>query len=240
MHDPLRRSERYLRREIMSKRICLFLLLIGLAQAKDRPDYIKGTYLGNGPVPDGTYTNGIRCGSGLGPYTCTGSAGFNSLTFYYVRIEGGVWSLATVRQVVDTMMRRHEFTPMHLTREKPNLLDAMQPGTELLFRVEYHKKIGGTESDVYIPRADNPAKEDKFVGLFVPKVAAPVPAQPTDNIKALCDSHKLSPELEAQYCKPDAGVPKVPDVDANLKEVCKSGKLSPEWQAQYCTGVGAK
>ena len=74
----------------------------------------------------------------------------------------------------------------------------------------------------------------------MPKVAAPVPAQPTDNIKALCDSHKLSPELEAQYCKPDAGVPKVPDVDANLKEVCKSGKLSPEWQAQYCTGVGAK
>jgi hypothetical protein len=92
---------------------------------------------------------------------------------------------------------------MHLHKEKPNLLDDMKPGGGLLFRIEYHKKLIRTETDVYIPRADNPSKEDRFIGSFVPKVSPPVAVKPTDNIKALCDSHKLSPELEAKFCRSD-------------------------------------
>ena len=191
----------------MNKKVFLLLLLVGLAHAKDRAGYVKGTYLGNQLGADGTYTNAIRCGSGPGPYTCTGSAGFNTINTYYVKTDEGTWMLQTLRQVVDSTMRQHQFTPRHFTREKPNLLDDMKPGGELLFRVEHHRKIGGTDIEVYIPRADNPSKEDKFIGSFMPNVTAPEPAKPADNIKALCDSHKLSPELEAQYCKPD--VPKM-------------------------------
>jgi hypothetical protein len=175
----------------------------GPSHAKGHSDYIKGTYLGRSEVQDGTYTNAINCGSEPGSYTCAGAAGFNSLTEYHVKTDDGIWTLETHRQVTDSTMCHLAMTPAHFRREKPNLLDDMKPGGVLLFRVEYHRKIGGTETDVYIPRADNPSKEDKFVGSFVPNIAPPVAAKPADNVKALCDSGKLSPELQAQYCKSD-------------------------------------
>jgi hypothetical protein len=70
-----------------------------------------------------------------------------------------------------------------------------------MFRLEKHKKIGGTETDMYIPFADKPDKEVKFVTRFVPNVIPQQPIKPTDNVKAMCDSGRLSPELHKQYCE---------------------------------------
>ena len=70
-----------------------------------------------------------------------------------------------------------------------------------MFRIERHRKINGAEIDVFIPYADDPRKEAKFVGSFAPMKQPHDLAMPTDNVKAMCESGKLSPELQAQYCK---------------------------------------
>jgi hypothetical protein len=93
-----------------------------------------------------------------------------------------------------------EFSRDALGAEQPPL-DFLKSGDRVLFRVEIHRKIGGKEIDVYIPYADNPSKEVKFLGEFVPLVPQSVlPPKPTDNVKAMCDSHQLPPELEKTYC----------------------------------------
>jgi deoxyribose-phosphate aldolase len=71
-----------------------------------------------------------------------------------------------------------------------------------MFRVERHKKIGGTEIDIFIPRSDNPDKEEKFISRFIPALAPAVAVKPTDNIKAMCESGKLTPEQKTQLCQP--------------------------------------
>src|SRR5258708_6973519 len=113
-----------------------------------------------------------------------------------------MWILETYREALDTTARKWVGEPVHFKSEKSNLLDALKSGDRVMFRVERHRKIGGTETDIFIPRADNPNKEEKFVGDFVPTVAPAVPAKPTDNIKAMCESGKLTPEQKAQLCQP--------------------------------------
>lgn len=95
------------------------------------------------------------------------------------------------------MMRRMGMTPEHFKSEKPNPLDFLKDGERVLFRVEQHKKIGGTETDVFIPYADKPDKECKFIGTFISNTpSVPTTQKPVDNVKAMCDAHKLSPEQE--------------------------------------------
>jgi membrane-associated protease RseP (regulator of RpoE activity) len=118
-----------------------------------------------------------------------------------MKTNDGVWTLETYRQAEDTTARKWIGDPVHFKKEKPNLLDALKPGDRVMFRVEYHRKLNGTEKDVFIPKADDPNKEEKFIGSFLPAVVPSVPQKPTDNVKAMCDSGKLTPELQARYCQ---------------------------------------
>jgi hypothetical protein len=111
--------------------------------------------------------------------------------------------LETARQAEDAQMRRiFNDEPLHFKREKSNPLDLLKTGDAVLFRVVHRKTlIGGGYDEIYIPFADNPNKEAKFEAWFDPKTNLPVkPAPVSDNVKAMCDAHKLSPELEKQYC----------------------------------------
>jgi hypothetical protein len=192
----------------MKTAMLILLLVVGtLSFAKDK-DYQIGSYLGHGSALDGTYTNNVQCHDNIGAgFTCAGDSGFNQVTLYKIKSEDGIWILETYRQALDTTARKWVGEPVHLKSEKSNLLDALKSGDRVMFRVERHRKIGGTETDVFIPRADNPNKEEKNVGDFVPAVAPVVPVKPTDNIKAMCESGKLTPEQKTQLCQRVPGSP---------------------------------
>jgi len=176
------------------------------AFAKDKSgQYQQGTYIAANLAADGTTTDNITCGDGtIGGTVCSGGVKVNTVTIYRVRVDDGVWSLETDRQATDAMMRRMiNDQPLHFKREKENPLDFLRNGDKVLFRVERHKKIGGTEIDIFIPFADKPDKEAKFIASFIPFVPRSAPARPTrptDNVQAMCNAHKLSPELEKKFC----------------------------------------
>jgi hypothetical protein len=189
--------------------MALFFAGMAIAQTADK-QYQVGSYLGNQMLADGTYTNNIHCGSGE-DYTCTGSAGFNSFRGYYVRTDEGVWLLLTDRQSNDITARQMGMTPMHVKAEKPNLFDSLKPGDKVAFRIEKDHRLGAKGSfHVFVPRADDPKKEEKFEGVLTPKSAPAAEARkPTDNIKAMCDAHRFSPDDEKKYCTEAAPVASV-------------------------------
>jgi hypothetical protein len=75
-----------------------------------------------------------------------------------------------------------------------------QYGIRILRARSKHQKINGVEISVYIPYADKLDKEFHFIGYFYPDTTPSQPQKASDNVKAMCDAHKLSPELEKQYC----------------------------------------
>jgi hypothetical protein len=145
--------------------------------------YLIGTYLGNEMQPDGT--NG------------TGSTLHRT---YYIRTDDGTWSLVSYSEAGDVLAHSMGWTPMHFRSERPNTLDSLRHGDKFAFRAESDHRLGATKTSfhVYIPRADDPKKEDKFDADFTP-VAVPPPAS-TDNVRAMCDAHRFTPEQEKQYC----------------------------------------
>jgi len=145
--------------------------------------FLIGTYLGNEMQPDGT--NG------------TGSALHRT---YYIRTDDGTWSLVTYADGGDMLAHTLNMMPVHFRSERPNLLDGLKHGDKFAFRVEPDRRLGAGKNSfhVYIPRADDPKKEDKFDADFTP-IAVPAQA-PTDNVKAMCDAHRFTPEQEKQYC----------------------------------------
>ena len=123
---------------------------------KDKSDtYQIGAYLGFRNVADGTMTDNFHCGPpGLGSTTCSGGTHLNGVAVYQIQADDGVWSVETQRQAVDSKLRRMGMTPTHFKTEKDNPLDLLRIGDKVIFRVETHKKIGGTETDVLIPFAE--------------------------------------------------------------------------------------
>lgn len=179
--------------------ILLLAPLSSLAKRDKSNDYQVGTYVSVGSVGDGTITSTLR-GDGT---TVAGDVYANRVRVYRVKVADGTWYLETMAQASDSGMRSLGMTPpAHLRSEKANPLDLLKSGDKVMFRLEKHKKIGGTETDVFIPFADNPNKEAKFVASFAPDLIPDQPAaRPTDNVKAMCDSGRLSPELRKQYCE---------------------------------------
>jgi hypothetical protein len=183
------------------------LILTLAAGAQNPPKYEIGSLLGNQVQPDGTYSSNIYCGDGTF-YTCTGSAGFNTIRIYDVQTDDGTWHLVTDRQAGDATVRRFGQTPMHLKSEKPNLLDSLKTGDSVVFRNEKDHCIGAKgQFHVFIPRADDPKKVDKFEGWFTPKNLPVAPPKPTDNMKAMCDAHRYSPDDEKKYCTQQTNQP---------------------------------
>jgi hypothetical protein len=192
--------------QLSSKAIALGFLLAalnllngtGTAFAKDHSaEYQMGTYLSSTAVEDGTTTNTLH-GDGT---TTAGAVFANQIAIYKIRVADGIWSLNTYTQNKDSMIREMGMTPMHFKSEKSNPLDVLRSGDRVLFRMEKHRLLNGVETSIYIPFADNPEKEFRFIGYFASTApAAPQPAKATDNVSAMCAAHKLSAELEAQYC----------------------------------------
>ncbi len=180
--------------------ILLFMICMPVGAEDHPPKYEIGSLLRNQVQPDGTYSSNIYCGEGTF-YTCTGSAGFNTVRIYDVRTDEGTWHLITDRQANDVTLRQLGQTPMHSKSEKPNLLDSLKAGDKVVFRTEKDHRIGAKgHFHVFIPRADDPKKEEKFEGWFTPKNLPVEPPKPTDNVKAMCDAHRFSPDDEKKYC----------------------------------------
>lgn len=148
--------------------------------------FLVGTYIGNEMQPDGD----------------SQSASAMHRT-YYVRTDDGTWSLVTFTDVGDALAHSMGLTSIHFKQERSNLLDNLKHGDRFAFRFEADRRIGATSTSfhVYIPRADDPKKEDKFDAEFTPIPAPATAAQSaTDNVKAMCDAHRFTPEQEKQYC----------------------------------------
>jgi hypothetical protein len=171
--------------------------------AKDKNPYFHlGTFVSSIVVSDGTTSNNIRCGDReFGSTVCSGGVQTNGMTVYEIKVPDGVFRLLTYRQASDASQRRiFHSEPLHFKAEQPNPLDLLKSGDKVLFRIESHRKIGGTETDIYIPFADNPAKEAKFVATFYSADVPAAPNRPSDNVRAMCEAHKLTPEQEKRLC----------------------------------------
>jgi hypothetical protein len=155
--------------------------------------FLIGTYLGNEMQPDGDSQN---------------AAAMHRT--YYIRTDDGTWSLVTWTDAGDALAHNIGLTVIHLKQARPNLLDTLKHGDRFAFRVESDRRIGATKTSfhVYVPRADDPKKEDKFDAEFTP-IPTPVAAAPapTDNVKAMCDAHRFTPEQQKQYCETAQEVP---------------------------------
>jgi hypothetical protein len=181
--------------------ISVFLLMV-LPLAAPAEDHAKvfliGTYLGDEMQPDGT--NG------------TGSTLHRT---YFVRTEEGTWSLVTWADGGDILAHTMNMMPTRFKSDRPNLLDGLKHGDRFAFRAEPDHRIGAGRSSfhVYIPRADDPKKEDKFDADFTPIPTPAAAAASTDNVKAMCDAHRFTPEQDKQYC----GNPQALPVDQATK-----------------------
>jgi hypothetical protein len=177
--------------------LAMTILAVPAYASEDKAaSYQMGTYVSASVAADGTITNTLH-GDGT---TVAGSVYGNHVAIYSLKVADGVWKLETYTQNKDSMIRQMGMTPMHLKAEKNNPLDLLRGGERVLFRVEKHKQLNGIETSVYIPFAENPNKEFRFIGYFYADAQPLQPQKPSDNVKAMCDSHKLSPELEKLYC----------------------------------------
>ena len=166
------------------------------AKKDNSASYQIGTFVSSSVAADGTITNTLH-GDGT---TVAGSVYENQLAVYTIKVPDGHWDLNTYTQNKDSMIRGMGMTPLHFKSEKGNPLDVLKGGERVLFRVEKHRLLNGVEISIYIPYADNPDKEFHFIGYFYPDSQPSQPQKATDNVKAMCEAHKLSPELEKQYC----------------------------------------
>ncbi len=213
---------------VLASAVFAGLALSPVAHGADKSDkYQMGIFVSAGAVSDGTVTDNFNCGDeSLGGSTvCSGGVRANGVLFYQVRVAGGTWSLETYRDALDSAMRQtFGQQPTHFKSERQNPLDLLKNGDRVLFRVEQHRKLRGVEEHLYIPFADNLNKEVDFLATFVPDSVAPSPQRPSDNVRAMCDAHKLSPELEKQFCTP-ATKPAAPA--ANLQTPANSETVAP-------------
>jgi hypothetical protein len=174
---------------------------VATANAKDKSnDYQVAVFQVANVVHDGTTTNSIKCGDpGVfsGNTVCGGGVHENTITVYHVKVEGGHWDLETRRAVDDAAMRRIFHDDSQHLRGEVDPLVGVHAGDKVIFRIGAKRQYN---ADIFIPLPNNPNKETKFMGWFHPDSEAPEPKPQTDNVKAMCDSHKLSQELEKKFC----------------------------------------
>ena len=177
--------------------VLLSLALFGSAFAKDHSnDYQMGTFISATAVADGTITSTLH-GDGT---TVAGDVYANHVGVYRIKVADGTWFVTTLNQAQDSMLRGMGMTPAHFKSEKANPLDGLKNGDKVLFRLHERHYLNGKFTLMAIPYADNPNKEVEFSTRFESDIAPSQPEKPTDNVKAMCDAHKLSPELMKQLC----------------------------------------
>lgn len=180
------------------------------AFAKDKqPDYQIGTFVLATANADGTTTSTLH-GDGT---TVAGGVYGNYLKTYQIKGDTGTWTVVPLNEAQDSMIRGMGMTPTHFKKEKDNPLDVLKSGDKVMFRLYEHHYVNGKRTEMAIPYADNPNKEFKFVTSFVPKVPVPAPDKPTDNVKAMCNSGKLTADQQKQFCtqqQPDTAATSTP------------------------------
>ncbi len=144
---------------------------------------LVGTYLGNEMRPDSANPDSS-------PLHRT----------YYIRTEEGTWSLVSSSDVVDVLARTVTTVPGHARSDRQNLLDTLKRWEKFAFRADLDRRAGSTRNSflVYIPRTDDPRKEDRFEAVFTPSAAHPPDS--ARNVNLACSQRPLTPEQGPQYC----------------------------------------
>lgn len=117
---------------------------------------LTGTYLGNELRPDNE-----------NPYSSP------LHRTYYVRTEEGTWSLVSSSDIADVLVSRTvAFASGRTMSDRSNLLDSLRRWEKFTFRAEPDRRTGVARNAflVYIPRTDDPRKEDRFEADFTPSV----------------------------------------------------------------------
>jgi hypothetical protein len=238
-------------RAILALSLAIGLSLAAVTNAGDKKkEYQVGSFMGDTVQADGTYTSNVQC-LGDSTVTCKGSSGFNGYRVYFVKTDEGTWQFIPKVEADDSTFRQvMGQEPVHFKKEKPNLLENLKPGDKVAFRIERDHRLGGGKSCyVFIPHADDPSKEDKFVG-FIVEPPKPVAPKSTNNVTALCDAGKLSGAV-CEKPAPTAGVSKPseqPTSNGTDDPVCAafikgyaatSGtkELPDDLKARFCSGV---
>jgi hypothetical protein len=190
--NPIKKSNK------LMNLVALALTLVSMAAfPKDKPkDYQVGVLEIQTAVADGTITDTLH-GDGT---TVAGNVYANYLKQYRIKVEGGTYVVVPLDEAQDSMLRSMGMTPLHFKKEKDNPLDVLKSGDKVMFRLYEHHYVNGKRTEMAIPYADNPNKEFKFVATFVPNVAPIAPEKPTDNVRAMCASGKLTADQQKQFC----------------------------------------
>jgi hypothetical protein len=157
----------------------LFILITASALAKDRT-YETGTLVSTSTQADGTYTNNVHSSDGI---TIAGNVYANTVRVFTIKLGDGTTMRIEPREDATAARERswgqtHQCTTailMHgmsipTTKSAEQLckgaspLDNLQPGTPIQYRIQLSHRIGGIETDVYVPRLDKPGKEYNYIG----------------------------------------------------------------------------
>jgi len=123
---------------------------------------LTGTYLGNELRPDNA-----------NPYSSP------LHRTYYVRTEEGTWSLVSSSDVAEVLVAHTlALAPGHARSDRSNLLDSLKRWEKFNFRAEPDRRVGVGRNAflVYIPRTDDPRKEDRFEADFTPSTTHVLPS----------------------------------------------------------------
>jgi len=165
------------------KLVCVVVLLIAaVASAKDHSnDYRMGT-LSRLTVKSGW----------LDTTVCSGDVG-------NIRCSGGIQDVYS--DVYLLTMNDGKTVVIHHTVMRPDTVKGLADGSKILYRMEHKRGLVGVDY-VLIPSADNPKKEGwYYLDSHWKNINKTTPVPTDGNLKAMCESDKLSPELKAQYCK---------------------------------------
>lgn len=119
---------------------------------------------------------------------------------YYVRTDEGTWSLVSSTDVVDVVTRTLTTVPGHPKSDRQNLLDTLKRWERFAFRAEPDRRTGTIRNSffVYIPRTDDPKRDDRFEAEFIPKTAH-APASGV-SASAACGDQGSTAEQRVTYC----------------------------------------
>ena len=211
--------------------IAITLALVGSALAKDHSDVSQMGTLTKvplhvaGKVSTG-YTDTTDCNSGLLGVHCTGGIVDDYAGKLIATLPDGkrflIGPCAEGASLSATLFPCSQPYVLMLTKEDGasvfirhtwghhNSTRELDTASKVLYRTKHVRGLMSVDY-VMIPDPDNPNKEGTY-DVFKPKTIPPekdAPAPASDNIKAMCESGRLSSELKAKYCTPQ--VTPVPD-----------------------------
>jgi hypothetical protein len=150
------------------------------------------TLAGQDAVRDGTWEDTVRRGSSYGT-RCSGGVYDNYVIEYRVRLVRATLVLEMLRDADDTVSRELAAPTVHFRAPKDPLSGPREGDTVRL------RDIKGTHlgrPEVALPLGDG--KEAKYVVVRVEQDAEQ--RRLAEQLKQVCESGRLSPELQAKYC----------------------------------------